>query len=192
MSPRTTEQFETIRQERRAEILDAALHVFADEGYHNSSVSQIAKKAGISKGLMYNYFESKESVLKALLLDLFDYAMHELKLDLADEMNDERMREVIRLSVDIPLKEPQRWKLYMSLAFQKDVTEMMMNEMMQKMQPYMQAMMGYFSGKGYDDPIAMMRIFSATLDGIQMHCLLDPKNFPAERAKEYLINQFVK
>jgi len=30
------------------------------------------------------------------------------------------------------------------------------------------------------------------LDGIQMHCLLDPENFPAEKAKEYLIQQFAK
>ena len=67
MAPRTSAQFEAIRQGRRDEILDAALHVFAEAGYHTSSVSQVAKRAGVSKGLMYNYFSSKEEVLRTLI-----------------------------------------------------------------------------------------------------------------------------
>ena len=192
MSPRTTEQFEAIRQERKSEILDAALHVFAESGYHSSSVSQIAKRAKVSKGLMYNYFESKEEVLRTLMYDLFDYAMELMKIEPNEVIDDRRFEEIIELSIQIPLKEPQRWKLYMSLVFQKDVTEMLMKEMVGKLGPYMQAMSAYFMKKGYKDPIAMMRIFSAVLDGIQMHCLLDPENFPVEQAKQYMIEQFVK
>jgi AcrR family transcriptional regulator len=60
MSPRTKQQFEDLRKDRRQAILDAALTVFANNGYHSASVSMIAKEAGVSKGLMYNYFESKE------------------------------------------------------------------------------------------------------------------------------------
>lgn len=192
MSPRTTQQFEVIRQERRSEILDAALHVFAEEGYHSASVSRIAKKANVSKGLMYNYFDSKEAVLQTLMYDLFDHAMEMLRIEPNEVITDARFKEIIELSIHIPLNEPQRWKLYMSLAFQKDVTEMLMAQMGSKMMPYMNAMVAYFKGKGHEDPMAMMRIFSALLDGIQMHCLLDPENFPAEKAKEYLIKQFVQ
>ena len=60
MSPRTKQQFEEIRSDRKDQLLDAALHVFAEEGYHSASVSKIAKYAGVSKGLMYNYFHSKK------------------------------------------------------------------------------------------------------------------------------------
>ena len=192
MSPRSTAQFEAIRQERRSEILDAALHVFAEEGYHSSSVSQIAQEAGVSKGLMYNYFKSKEEVLRTLLFDLFDYAMGQLKITPGEVIDDARFEEIIRLSIDIPMKEPKRWKLYMSLAFQPDVTEMLMTEMMGKMGPYITSIQSYFESKGHDDPMAMMRIFSSTLDGIQMHCLLDPEQFPVEQAKEFMIQQFIR
>lgn len=191
MSPRTTKQNEIIREERKAQILDSALHVFAEEGYHSASVSKVAKRAEISKGLMYNYFHSKEEVLRALVIDLFEYAMNALKVDANETITDERFKEIIELSIFIPLEEPQRWKLYMSLVFQQDVAELLMAEMLPRMGPFIGQMSDYFQGKGYDDPMAMMRVFSATLDGIQMHCLLDPKNFPAEKAKEYLINQFV-
>lgn len=192
MSPRTQQQFAEIREERKAQILEAALHVFAEDGYHNSSVSAIAKKAGISKGLLYNYFHSKEEVLRSLTLDLFDYAMDVMKITPGEVIDDERFEEIISLSIDIPLEEPQRWKLYMTLVFQKDIAELIMKEMKIRMGPYMMSMMTYFNSKDYDDPMAMMRYFSAVLDGVQMHCLLDPDNFPAQKAKQYLIEQFVK
>ncbi len=191
MSPRTKQQFEEIRSDRKDQLLDAALHVFAEEGYHSASVSKIAKYAGVSKGLMYNYFHSKEEVLTTLIRDLFDYAMAKLKISSFEEITDERMKEIISLSIDIPLDEPKRWKLYMSLVFQTEVTEILMQEMVPRLGGYMQLMSQYFQTKGYQDPIAAMRIFSAVLDGIQMHCLLDPDNFPVEKAKEFLIKQFV-
>jgi AcrR family transcriptional regulator len=192
MSPRTTEQFEAIRQERSAEILEAALYVFAEQGFHSSSVAAIAKRAGISKGLLYNYFESKEEVLKRLMNDLVDFAMRELEIEDLQEMTDERFEQIIAKSIDIPLQEPQRWKLFMSLSMQQDVTEMLIEEVLGRFAPYMQSLSAYFSSKGYDDPMAMMRIFSALLDGVQMHCLVDPEHFPAEKAKEFLIDQFVR
>lgn len=192
MAPRTSEQYELLRQERKEEILDAALHVFAQDGYHASSVSQIASKANISKGLLYNYFESKEAVLVQLMDELFDYAMDLMKVVPDEVIDDERFEEIIRLSVQIPLEEPKKWKLYMALAFQQDVSEILIKEMSVKMGPYIQGISNYFIGKGYEDPMAMMRIFSAVLDGVQMHCLLDPENFPAQQAQDYLIEQFVR
>ena len=65
--PRTEKQFEEIRATKKALILDAALQVFARDGYHNASISKISKQAGISKGLMYNYFNSKEELLEILV-----------------------------------------------------------------------------------------------------------------------------
>ncbi len=191
MSPRTAEQFEAIREERKAAILDAALHVFAEEGYHASSVSRIAKRAGISKGLMYNYFESKEDVLVQLATEIFNQAMSLLNIQPNEKIDDPRLEEMIRLSVDIALQEPKKWRLYMSLAFQMDVTEILMAEMMPRTEPYLASLITYFKEKGHHDPMARMRYFSAVLDGVQMHCLLDPDHFPAEKAKQYLIEHFI-
>ncbi|MBE9517361.1 MAG: helix-turn-helix transcriptional regulator, partial [Bacteroidetes bacterium] len=53
MSPRTPEQFEEMRVSRRDQIMEAALDLFASEGYSHCSISQLAAHAGISKGLMY-------------------------------------------------------------------------------------------------------------------------------------------
>lgn len=53
--------------ERRAAILDAALNVFADRGYHASSIDEIAREAGVSKALIYEHFASKQALWASLL-----------------------------------------------------------------------------------------------------------------------------
>jgi len=46
--------------DRRAELLDAAVRVFAEKGFHASRVGDIATEAGVAHGLLYHYFRSKE------------------------------------------------------------------------------------------------------------------------------------
>jgi len=53
--------------ERRAAILDAAMKVFADRGYHASSIDEIAREAGVSKALIYEHFASKQALWASLL-----------------------------------------------------------------------------------------------------------------------------
>lgn len=64
--------------DKRRQILDAAVRVFATRGYHTSRVGDIAEEAGIAHGLLYHYFSSKEEVLQTVfreswseLLDAF-------------------------------------------------------------------------------------------------------------------------
>jgi AcrR family transcriptional regulator len=52
---------------KRQRILDAAVRVFARQGYETSRVGDIAKEAGVAYGLVYHYFGSKDSVLEAVL-----------------------------------------------------------------------------------------------------------------------------
>lgn len=62
---------ETNIEERKKDILDAALHCFLNFGYSKTSMDDVAKKAGISRPLIYLKFKNKED----LLLGLFDHIM---------------------------------------------------------------------------------------------------------------------
>jgi len=59
-------------ESKREIILDAAIKVFAKKGYFGSRVSDIAEEAGISYGLVYRYFQSKDDVLIAIFQDRWD------------------------------------------------------------------------------------------------------------------------
>ncbi|HLM30234.1 MAG TPA: TetR/AcrR family transcriptional regulator [Solirubrobacterales bacterium] len=55
--------------DRRRQILDAAIRVFARQGFHACRVSDIAREAGVAYGLVYHYFDSKEQVLNELFVE---------------------------------------------------------------------------------------------------------------------------
>ena len=63
----TTPRKRLTGEERRAAILDCALAVFAERGYHASSIDDIAREAGISKALIYEHFASKQDLYAVLL-----------------------------------------------------------------------------------------------------------------------------
>ena len=66
MCPRSKEENERVRSQTTEQLLQAALTLFAKNGYHGVDLAEIAKEAGVSKGLAYHYFKSKEELLVTL------------------------------------------------------------------------------------------------------------------------------
>ena len=60
-------RFQRRKEDRPAEITAAALAAFAENGYAATRVDEVAKKAGVSKGLLYLYFKTKEELFKAVI-----------------------------------------------------------------------------------------------------------------------------
>ncbi|MCZ8520819.1 MULTISPECIES: TetR/AcrR family transcriptional regulator [Paenibacillus] len=73
--PRNTAKDQELRKERCSQILSAAVELFAKQGLASTKISDIAKKAGMSHGLVYNYFRSKEEIY----LSLLDMNLNELE-----------------------------------------------------------------------------------------------------------------
>ncbi len=67
MSPRGAKLNQQMRAEARARITRAALEAFAQYGYHGATMNQIMQISGLSKGLVYHYFPSKEKVFVHLV-----------------------------------------------------------------------------------------------------------------------------
>src|SRR3954470_4827655 len=53
--------------ERVPELLEAALHVFAEQGYRRTRLDDVAERAGVTKGTIYHYFDTKEELLLAVI-----------------------------------------------------------------------------------------------------------------------------
>ncbi len=60
-------RFQRRKEDRLAEITKAALAAFAEKGYAATRVDEVAKRAGVSKGLLYLYFKTKEDLFKAVI-----------------------------------------------------------------------------------------------------------------------------
>jgi AcrR family transcriptional regulator len=79
MSPLNKKQLDKIRDERTNQIKKSALKIFARYGYLGTKTSMIALEAGISEGLIYRYFNSKEELFTTLIQELMEEAKSDLE-----------------------------------------------------------------------------------------------------------------
>jgi AcrR family transcriptional regulator len=91
----TTPRKRLTGEERRAAILDAALAVFSERGYHASSIDDIAREGGISKALIYEHFASKQD----LYAELLEQHAGELFSALAEAISEAGRSATARLAV---------------------------------------------------------------------------------------------
>ena len=86
----TQPRYQRRKQDRPQEITNAALAAFAEKGYAATRVDDVAKRAGVSKGLLYLYFKTKEELFKSVIRSLVIPRIDKLtKIVDASEMSSE-------------------------------------------------------------------------------------------------------
>lgn len=121
MSPRSKKQFEELREEKKGLIMDVALQHFANLGYKATTINHIASHAGISKGLMYNYFISKEDLLSAIIdksvKELYDY----FDLNKDGYLSEDEFEYFIRRMAHLLNEKQNFWRLFFQVLMQNEV-----------------------------------------------------------------------
>jgi AcrR family transcriptional regulator len=123
-------RFRRRKEARPAEITQAAMEAFAEHGYDATRVDDVAKRAGISKGLLYLYFRTKEELFKAVIrsfvqprvagliqaIDASEGSAEDFLrgpfLDMAQSIPRSRIRHLVRLMVSEGPKHPDLTKYY--------------------------------------------------------------------------------
>jgi AcrR family transcriptional regulator len=190
MSPRTEQQFEEIRESKRKLILDTALELFASEGFHTTPISRIASEAGISKGLLYNYFKSKEDLIKTIIFNGLDNLTELIDPDHDGVLTRDELRFFLEEFSNVMNRDLHFWKLYFSLFLQPRVFKLVEKKLSVIIHGYMRMLTSFFAASGYEDPDVEALMFGAILDGVGFHFMLDPENFPIERVKDKIIKMY--
>lgn len=109
--------FDKLPPEKRARIMNAAVEEFANNGFENTSIQQIAKKSGISVGSVYKYFENKEALFTSVVQQGLS-TLEGLLVELADSSEDIYIKAdiIIRNLLDFSRKQPNLVKLYCQLT----------------------------------------------------------------------------
>jgi TetR/AcrR family transcriptional regulator, fatty acid metabolism regulator protein len=107
----STSRAQAAADKRRA-ILDAAVRVFARQGFHTCRVSDIADEAGVAYGLVYHYFPSKDEVLNTLFLERWDVLLSAIvELDAQDIPAREKLHAIVSFIVDSYRHDPELMKV---------------------------------------------------------------------------------
>ncbi len=102
----------TASGEKRRMILDAAVRVFARQGFHTSRVSDIADEARVAYGLVYHYFPSKEAILDTLFLERWDVMLDAIaEADTAQRTARDKLGAIAAFIVDSYRHDPELMKV---------------------------------------------------------------------------------
>ncbi|MGI9184114.1 MAG: TetR/AcrR family transcriptional regulator [Solirubrobacteraceae bacterium] len=102
----------TAATEKRRVILDAAVRVFARQGFHTCRVSDIADQAGVAYGLVYHYFSSKEQILDTLFLERWEVMLAAIaEADASARAPDEKLRAIAGFIIDSYRHDPELMKV---------------------------------------------------------------------------------
>lgn len=169
--------------EKQEKILEAALHLFAKEGFHATSTKKIAKLAGVSEGLIFRHFDNKESLLQAIL-DEGENRLKDLFVDIVMELEP---KEVIRKAIEMPNKinvaDYDFWKLQFKLKWELEINGD------KKMEPLRMALTNAFKKLNYKSPEMEAQLIILFIDGIGTAVLkgtsLNPKEMIQFLLKKY-------
>lgn len=167
-------------------ILQAALKLFAKQGFHKTSINQIAVSAKVSKGLAYNYFSSKEE----LLLAIINQASGEMS-EVANSMEPGINYEItLKGFLDQYFNFIKTNKSYLtfqlSLLFQPDLKSIVEAPLQKRGEQLLKKTAAMFRNARVDKPDYQARRIISELDGITLHYLSVFKDYPLYEMKEQL------
>lgn len=190
--PRTKEQFEEMRERTSETIISSALKLFAEKGFNGTSINDIAKMAKISKGLIYNYFESKkeiaQAIYKSLILELDSIMKSVEKVDDPSE----KLQGIILSTVQFARDNMDYWKLYVSFMMQPSSLEYSNIFTSNYFQEFFEFFEKIFKNTGVSNPKLEAYEYAAILDGLSFHLLFMEESYPLKEMKEHLLKKYSK
>lgn len=189
MSPRTPAKNEEVRQESMQKIMDAAFSLIAKQGYESTSIAQIATEAGVSKGLLYNYFDSKEDLLEKLVVGAMEQG-DKLIGEMIDPDPQVTLKNVFQWFFNEMRERPDYWKLITELTFKIDKFEFIQKLAADKMRGYIQFIEGLLEQIGIEDPAGEAMLVGALFDGIAIQYLVVRDGYPLDKIEAFVIKKY--
>jgi AcrR family transcriptional regulator len=190
--PRTKKQFEEIRKSSREKILNVALELFAKKGYHATSISQIAKKAKISKGLMYNYFPSKEKLLDEIIQQGFN-SLAELEFKFDKKVKPaEQLEDFVGSVLENLYSNFNYWQLYLALLVHPEIQKKFEKEMILFRNEFIKTTTTLFRKLKVEDPGLEAFLLGTFFDGLVLNFMVAEDVFPVDKIKKALLSKYIR
>ena len=195
MSPRTVEQLAALKVVRKEQIIKQTLKLFATKGYFNTSISDIAKKLKISKGLLYNYFGSKEELLNEVISFGLNKAFED-SIKITENIGEQPPNLIFRTAIEKTLEEfkekEELWRLLLSLAIHVGSIPSVHQTILRVYKTLTEELEVLLTSMGYANPKTEAIKLGALLDGIGIQYLIFGDEYPLEEIKENIISSYTK
>ncbi|TDQ40382.1 TetR/AcrR family transcriptional regulator [Aureibacillus halotolerans] len=191
--PRTREENDRIRQETSEKIRTAAMDIFIERGYHDASIDDIANKARVSKGLLYNYYKGKEALLATMVQHRIDEIDEVMRSATTLDPPSEQLRYIVDGALNGVKRNPEVYRFYLHLQTQpkEDLVLFKQSQLLNDaMAQQFELQCDIFMAMGVPHPRMQSLYFSSTLHGMMFMLTAYPNSYPVTHMKKQIIEQF--
>jgi AcrR family transcriptional regulator len=192
--PPSPEKQKAARERARGAILDAALKVFGARGYADATTAEIAVEAGVSKGLVFVYFPTKDDLLREMIERTLGESLAQLELAEWEGDARDQLARVIDDAIAEVLRRPEFHRLYVSLILQpggSPAVAAAMGAMRPRLQAYYGRIATLLARLGSAQPGMDAALFQCALNGLSQAIAAQPAGtLPVDGLKARLLEQF--
>jgi AcrR family transcriptional regulator len=188
--PRTAQQNQQVRAETQRRLLTAARTTFARRGFDRTTVGDIAHEAGVAQGLLYNYFRSKDDLLRAVFREGARDVAEAFAAGAAGGPPEERLERVIRRSFEIVRERREFWQLSYMVRHQPRTAEVLGEELRTWTAAVRSQLEALLRAIGHRDAPALSRVLFGAIDGVAQHYVLNPDEYPLKTTAQCLVRHF--
>ena len=155
----------------KQKLLDAAAELFVTRGYFATTIEQITAHAGVSKGLVYNYFSSKEELLKALLAQGTERMAAVASSQARPRTLDEALADFVDAYFNFLNHEREFLKMQLNMLLTPELESVVAEPQRQRAELLLASMCELLRRSAVAEPLKKARILLALFDGIALHHL---------------------
>jgi AcrR family transcriptional regulator len=191
MSPRSKELSARMKARSRKAITLAALDLFASNGFSATTTDAIARKARVSKGLIFSHFPTKEDIL----LSIIDQEIERITASVIDNSAHPSPREKLVATINSWMGLLDTYPQFVHLSLKLNLDEGWRKIIRKKGKAYLDTYLGslrdLFVQLGSPNPDLDCYLLAVFFDGLAANYLVAPKLFPLEDLKNHLIEMLL-
>ena len=174
---------------KKERIIHAAAELFVKHGYASTSIRQIAQRADVATGLLYNYYDGKEDLLRNIFLNGLSRVRS--SFEKAENMPSGNIISNLAVQSFKLVKENlEFWRLFYSIRMQPAVLRTVQLDLTEWTGYVMEQLVRYFKAAKVPDPEAEAQVLFSVIDGISQHYAMAPNSYPFDNAVSIIERTF--
>ena len=183
---------EKMRQDSRDKILKAAQDLFVTKGFHDTTTREITIRAGISKGLLYNYFPSKEAILAGIIDARTRNLTGVIALCKIPDSPGQTLERFVRAYMQMLRRDRDYLRFRTALVIQPGIPAEVTDLIALRVGELFEGIQAMMSEVGIADSKTEAYRLMARLEGIGMHYMGVLRDYPLDEIELQLIQEYAE
>ena len=190
MSTMSTKVTKT-RSDKRDQIVKVSLQLFSKNGYDSTTIRMIAREAGISLGLLYNYFNGKTEVLRVIYDKSVTDMMRSFMIPAGFDRPDDKFRYMVDQIFKAVHKNLLFYKLFYSIRTQPSVQKLLADQFADLNNYILNNLEAILVELGVENHKTEAQVLHALIDGVSNQYVLNHRSYPLDEVQKTVLSRYL-